>query len=61
MHTRKQGIMSASRLGSAEGLELEPEGGTNMCPSEVAEQHKNVCPCTALKGEYASEGGQMGA
>jgi len=59
MHVRKQGIMSASRLGLAEGP--EPEGGANACLSEAAEQHKNTCLCTALEGEYASRGGQMGA
>jgi len=55
---RKRGIMSASRLGSAEGP--EPEGGANVCPSEVAEQHENVCLGAALEGEYASGGGPDG-
>jgi len=49
--------MSASRLGLAEGLKPEPEGGTNTRPREAAEQHENTCPGTALEGEYASGGG----
>src|SRR6266850_4607677 len=49
--------MSASRLGLAEGLKLEPEGGTNVRPREAVEQHENTCPGAALEGEYASGGG----
>jgi len=51
--------LSPSRLGLAEGLELE--GGTNVCLSEAAEQCENMCLGTVLKGAYASRGGQMGA
>ena len=58
--TRKWSIMSASRLGSAEGLKPEPEGGANVHLSEVVKQHENMCPGAALKGEYASEGGPDG-
>src|SRR6266850_8092976 len=60
MRARKRGIMSASRLGSAEGPEPEPEGGANARPSEVAEQRENTCLGTALEGEYASGGGPDG-
>ena len=28
--------------------------GTNVCMSEAVENHRNVCPDTALEGEYAS-------
>jgi len=45
---RKWSIMSASRLGSVEGPELELEGGANAHPSEVAENRKTVCLGTAL-------------
>jgi len=45
---RKWSIMSASRLGSVEGLKLELEGGANMRPSEVVEQHENACLGTVL-------------
>src|SRR6267142_6475506 len=55
---RKQGIMSASRLGSAEGP--EPEGGANALPSEAAERRENTCLGAALEGEYASGGGPDG-
>jgi len=40
--------MSASRLGLVEGPEPEPEGGTNMHPSEVVENSETTCPGTAL-------------
>jgi len=40
--------MSASRLGLVEGPEPEPEGGANMHPSEVAENHETACPGTVL-------------
>jgi len=52
--------MSASRLGLVEGPEPEPEGGTKVHTSNVAEQCENVCPSAALEREYASRGGQMG-
>jgi len=45
---RKWSIMSASRLGLAEGLEPEPEGGTNVRLSEVAENCKTTCLSTVL-------------
>jgi len=47
--------MSASRLGLAEGPELE--GGANARLSEAVEQHENACPGAMLEGEYASGGG----
>ena len=47
-HMRKWSIMSASRLGLAEGPEPEPEGGANVHLSEAAENRKTACLSTVL-------------
>ena len=58
VRTRKRSVMSASRLGSAEGPEAE--GGANVRLSEAAEQRENACPGAALEGGYASGRGPDG-